>query len=320
MESGAQQHGADDCNPVLVQNQDPQWAVVTPSYRGDFERCRLLCQSMDAFVTGDWHHYVIVEKSDLLLFKTLRGPKRSLIEMESLLPFWMHHLTSLSFINNRSIWFSFRTGFMIGWQIQQLVKMEMAFRVKEAGLLYCDSDVFFVRNFDVSQLTNNGRFRFFRTDTQFMRELSPNPTYMVAAAKQLGLGKDPFPCPSYIDNMITWHSPTVRALCEHIEVSSGKNWKAALGRRYIISEYSLYGLYVDRIIGDNSALYPTNESICKTAWHGETMSTDQLNEYCSNLYPSQYAVGFQSFLGFSVEDLSLQLQRAIKRESEVVSA
>ena len=90
------------------------WGVITPSYRGDFERCRLLCQSMDTFVTGIWHHYIIVEADDLALFKSLSGPRRTILEMEALLQPSFHHLTRIPIINNRSLWFSWGTRFMLG--------------------------------------------------------------------------------------------------------------------------------------------------------------------------------------------------------------
>ena len=34
-------------------------ALVTSSYRGDLERCRLLCDSVDRFVTGHAMHYIL---------------------------------------------------------------------------------------------------------------------------------------------------------------------------------------------------------------------------------------------------------------------
>jgi hypothetical protein len=311
-------------NPSLVTTegrpeavaQDASCAIITPSYRGDFERCKILCKSIDAFVVGEWHHFIIVEKADLGIFKVLGGQNRTIIEMESLLPTWLHHLTSLSFLNNRSIWFSFRTGFMIGWHVQQLVKLEMAFRVKQQGLLYCDSDVFFVRPFNLGTLKVDGKFKFYRSYHQFNREEAPNPAYVIKAFQQLGMGTDPFPCPSYVDNMVPWHSPTVRALCEHIQQTSGKNWKVALGRNVIISEYSLYGLFVDRIMKDNSHLAPSWQSICKTEWRGGSMKAEELDEFCDNLLPGQVAVGFQSFLGIEESRLAAQLERAVDREQK----
>jgi hypothetical protein len=294
-------------------NTAASWAIITPSYRGDLNRCKLLCKSMDAFVTGPWHHYIIVEKGDLALFKPLKGPNRTIMQMEPLLPRSILHLTRVPFVNHRSLWFSWRTGFMIGWQIQQIIKLEMAFRLKETGLLYCDSDVFFVRPFNVKQLTEDDKFRLYSSVYGFIREHAPNANYIDASAKQLGIEGDPFPCPSYVDNLVAWHAPTVRALCKHIEKISKQKWHFALGKNYIISEYNLYGIFADRILENNAHLKSTMSSLCKTAWHKKDISEHGLEHFCTELYSEQVAVGFQSFLGVSEDDLSNELQKAILR-------
>lgn len=291
------------------------WAIITPSYKGDFERCRILCESIDAFVVGNWHHYIIVETVDLGLFQKLSGGNRTILEMEAIMPRSFYHLTRIPFVNSRSLWFSFKTGFMIGWHVQQLVKLQMAFELNEQGLLYCDSDVFFIRPFDVSLLVENNQFRFYSTEHGFAREDAPNPTYIEASAKQLGLGVNPFPSPSYVENLVTWHSSTVKSLCGHIEKISGRDWKVALGRKLILSEYTLYGLYVDRVLADRNQLKLSRESFCKTAWHIADIGNAALDEFCDMVAEPQVAVGFQSFLGIKESALALQLQRAIKRFS-----
>jgi Family of unknown function (DUF6492) len=296
-----------------TETANTNWAVITPSYRGDLKRCEILCRSMDAFVSGSWHHYIIVEKGDLTLFQPLASSRRTILQMEKLLPRSIYHLTRIPFINHRSLWFSWRTGFMIGWHIQQIIKLEMAFRLKETGLLYCDSDVFFVRHFDAGSLIQNSQFRFYRTDYSFLREQSPNVSYIEASAKQLGLGEEPFPCPIYIDNLVAWHAPTVRALCGHLELVSKRKWQFALGRNYIISEYSLYGMFVDRILNEKSALFGTGLQLCKTAWKNQDFTGSGLEEFCNQLEPQQVAVGFQSFLNISEADLDLELDKAIVR-------
>lgn len=288
------------------------WAIITPSYRGDLERCRILCRSMDAFVTGEWHHYIIVESTDFAIFKNLGTPRRTILLMESILPAWLHHLASPSLFRNRSLWFGFRTGFMIGWQVQQLVKLQMAFNVSDAGLLYCDSDIFFIRPFNVASLQSNGRFRFYRTDQSFSLDTAPNESYVVSAARQLGLANNPFPCPSYVDNIVAWHRDTAMALCRHIEKLSGRGWMAALGRHYIISEYSLYGLFADRLLADRSHLQDTAKTLCKTVWRGNALTGAELDSFCDSLDPGQVAVGFQSFVGVNTDELLSQLQRAIE--------
>lgn len=287
------------------------WAVITPSYRGDFERCRLLCQSIDAFVSGIWHHYIIVETVDLVLFKPLAGPSRTILEMEALLPSSFHHLARIPIINNRSVWFSWRTGFMIGWHVQQMVKLEMAFQVEEQGLLYCDSDVFFMRPFDIGSLSDSGQFRFYRTEKSFEENTITYPKYISYSARQLGISEKPFPSPTYVENLVPWHRPTVKALCNHLAETSGRDWKQALGRDIFISEYSLYGLYVERIIKDRSHLKTSHDILCKTIWSRGAVDDAKLDEFCSDLKYPIVAVGVQSFAGIAVERLERQLKKAL---------
>jgi Family of unknown function (DUF6492) len=296
-----------------VLSDNSRWAIITPSYRGDFERCRLLCRSMDVFVKGNWHHYIIVETVDLKLFQSLAGAQRTILEMETLLPSSFHHLARIPIINNRSLWFSWGTRFMAGWHVQQLIKMQMAFQLSEHGLLYCDSDVFFVRHFDVSALNENGQYRYFSTSVPIDEDTIPNPKYISVSARILGIKGNAFPSATYVDNLITWHSPTVRAMCAHISNASGRDWRVALGREIFLSEYSLYGLYVDRIFKDHSHLRLDSSTFCKTVWHRGAMDDAALDLFCSEVGGSLVALGVQSFAGIAVERLEQQLQKAIAR-------
>ena len=51
-------------------------AIVTASYAPDFERCRLLCETIDRFVTGASRHYILVEQRDVALFRQLETRDR----------------------------------------------------------------------------------------------------------------------------------------------------------------------------------------------------------------------------------------------------
>ncbi len=52
-------------------------AVMISSYAGDFDRCALLCESMDRLMRGDWRHHILVERKDAKLFRKLESPKRN---------------------------------------------------------------------------------------------------------------------------------------------------------------------------------------------------------------------------------------------------
>ena len=269
---------------------------------------------MDVFLKGTWHHYIIVETVDLSQFQSLEGPNRTILEMEALLPSSFHHLTRIPIINNRSLWFSWGTRFMAGWHVQQLIKIEMAFQLQEQGLLYCDSDVFFIRPFDISQLCKNSQYRYFVTSERYEENIIPNPKYTTVSKRLLGITENVFPSPTYVDNLVTWHSPTVRAMCEHISQISGRDWRVTLGREIFLSEYSIYGLYIDYVLKDRSHLRVEHNRICKTVWSRGAMDDAALDEFCFDKSGEFVALGVQSFAGVAVDRLEKQLQKAIHRE------
>ena len=61
-------------------------AIVTASYAPDFERCRLLCETIDRFVAGAPRHYILVEQRDVALFRQLETRDRVIISERDLLP------------------------------------------------------------------------------------------------------------------------------------------------------------------------------------------------------------------------------------------
>lgn len=299
------------------------WAIITPSYEPDHTRCQLLCKSIDTFVEGDWHHYIIVSFEDLALFSSLAGPKRSIVEKQTLLPKGMVHLPRLSKLANSiirfisfSIWFSWSTGFLVGWQVQQLIKIEMACRVKELGIMCCDSDMFFIKKFQLSKLNTHGRFRFWRSSETYSENEISNPRYIATSAKILGLKQDVFPVAVYVGPLVTWHRPTVLAMRDHISKIARTDWRVALAKYYHLSEYSLYGLFVDRVLEDASHLQTDHRPLVCTIWHRTTMNDAALSKFCDEIADFQVAVCVQSFAGISVDRTEVQFQRAVDLDSK----
>ncbi len=288
----------------------PSWAIVTPSYSGDFDLCRLLCDSMDAFVTGPWHHYIVVERVDLKLFAPLGGPKRTIMVIEDILPKWIHHLWQMPFSRRRSLWWSWRSGFMLGWHIQQLVKMQMAFVVKQEGLALCDSDMFFVKPFDVRSLWSEKGFRLYRSAHEFDEASISNPKFTISALRQLGLPANSFPTRTYVDSFVTWRASTVRAMCEHIAKVSDRDWRAALGRDVFFSEYTLYGLFAERVARD-AGHEPTSDHLCRTKWDKADSTPVESESFVADLPKPVVAVAFQSFLNLDHHHLRKLFDHAV---------
>ena len=266
---------------------------------------------MDAFVTGDWHHYIVVDRPHLQFFKHLNGPRRSVLLTDAVMPAKMRLLFHLPFLGGRSLWWSRETGLSLGWHVQQMVKIGIASVVKENGLIYCDSDVFFLKPLDTASLSQNGRFRFFRSYTRQNLEIISNPEFFNAGLELLDLPKHA-QYYSYIDNVITWRRQTVLDLCDYLAKLNGGKWYRVFRNRLQISEYILYGLFVDEVLQDENVHYSTPSSLCRTKWTKESQPEQNVAEFCAGLVGEQVAVGFQSFLGVSVDLLEKQFEIALE--------
>jgi hypothetical protein len=300
---------------MYYENQaTPNWSVITPSYIGDLQRCNLLCESMDVFLQGPWHHYVIVDRRELHLFSHLSGPRRTVLIEQDILPREIKYLGRLPFGRKLKLWWSWKTGFMGGWQIQQLLKLKMAYVVKQDAMLMCDSDTFFIKPFDVSTWAKNGVIRFYRSDWDRPEMEGEDLTkFSNAAFDVLDLKAPRYPVNGYVDNMIPWHAPTVREALDYVTKKQGKAWYLALGRITIFSEYTLYGLYVDRIAQNKTVLAPTGETICYTIWVMDDDKLQTLETTIETLPPHVVAVGVQSNLGTDPKIQAQLFRKIIQR-------
>ena len=267
---------------------------------------------MDAFLKGPWHHYIVVDKPHFTAFKSLAGPRRTILHTEDVAPGGMRLLFNMRFIGGRSLWWSRDTGLSLGWHLQQMIKIGIAEQVREEGLAYCDSDTFFLRPFDVALLTKGSQFRLFRDAARAGLETIANPSYTKASLEMLGAQNSSGTYHSYIDNFVTWHRPTVLALCAYLAERFKGKWQRALRHRVQFSEYILYGLFVDEVQKTNAHHFIDNFSLCRTQWHRQTMSPAEIEAFCADLHPHVVTVGVQSFAGVDVGLLVREFEKAVK--------
>ena len=116
-------------------------AIMTASYSADFDRCSLLCESIDRFVEGDWHHYLLVDRGDVTLFSKLAAPNRTVISEAELFPAWLRSFSDPFSGGRRRVWISPFSMPLRGWHAQQLRRLAMARHVEADMLLSIDSDV-----------------------------------------------------------------------------------------------------------------------------------------------------------------------------------
>ncbi len=78
------------------------------------------------------------------------------------------------------------------------------------------------------------------------------------------------------------------------------------------SEWLLYGLYADRVLGADSGHAGTNEALALTYWFGGDVESAPLRSGAIPLAAHQVAIGVQSFIGVPMERL-WELFRASQR-------
>ena len=287
-------------------------ALITPSHGEDFERCRLLCDSMDAFVGGKPDHFILVDDRDYAKFTELGGTRRHIINELDILPPWLRSFKTGFAKNSRKIWWSTRTWPMRGWHVQQLRRIAIAAHISHQGLLYCDSDMLFVKPFSPSQLWKGDDFRMYRkiggisSDLPDGGRLHKNWTH--GAARLNGLPQPEFPADDYINNLVSWRREHVLDMCSHIEKLSGKNWVAAIGSSRSFSECQIYGAYVDGVL-TGSGHWGADMGLCKTYWSGGSLDAKEVAEFVESMEAEQVAVGIQSFTGTDPEILRSLISR-----------
>jgi len=285
-------------------------AVVTASYVNDFDRCRLMCESVDARLKGDWMHYILVASCDVALFRQLEGTRRRIIDERDLLPSWLVSMPDPISAGRRKMWVSPYSLPLRGWHVQQLRRLALARKIEEPVMLAIDSDVVLLRDFDSADLWQGDRLTLYRRDGGVGAVMRSNHIEWLAHSDRLlGIGPYTLPANDYISTLIAWRSDTCRALLDHIEGLHGRNWVRAILRSRQFSECMIYGRFVDEVLmGAGHRASP--DGLCHVLWFDDSYPRDinGLRQFMNDMAPHQIGIGVQSFVGHDLADIRNVLQ------------
>lgn len=272
-------------------------AIVTASYAPDFERCRLLCETIDRHVKGFERHYILVESRDVALFRGLESARRIVVDERDLLPSWLKPFDDPISAGRRRVWLSWRSMPLRGWHVQQLRRIGIAAHVSEDALVFCDSDVAFLKPFDCAAFWQDGKLRLLRRDNALLApHEGDQKIWSRNAGLVLGIAEPRVSLHDYISTVIAWKRASVVAMCERIEAVKGADWAAAIASRRKFSECMIYGRFVDEVLGGEGHFVSPTE-FCRVHWNGEAMTDDQFRVFVAGMAPEQVAIGMQSFIG-----------------------
>jgi hypothetical protein len=273
-------------------------SIITPSLARDFEACRLLCDTLDAYVSGFDAHYVVVGAADLPLFAPLAGPRRHVVDEATLLPRRLMRLPVKW--KGRSYRWAPGTMPIYGWHIQQLLKFGMTLRQPNPRVIFIDSDNFFVRRFDLAAFAGSESVPLQVDPGAVKADWLNHLNWLGNAHRLLRLPEPIVPADDFIGQLIVWDVAIVREILRRIEVNTGRSWWKALIHARAFSEYMIYGAAVTNDAEFMARHHIVSEHPCLSYWNGPAMSEGELRDFATRLRPDQSALGIQSFTGTPV--------------------
>jgi hypothetical protein len=253
---------------------DRRMAIVTPSFSRDFELCRELNESVLTFAP-EATHYILVDACDLTLFRPLANSRTVVNAIEDFIPKGYFKLPY-----SKKWWLSVPALVPAkGWLVQQLAKLSAALLIDEPLIVNVDSDVRFVRPVDRSIFVKDGLTRTYRLENGVTAGM-PHVKWHRNVSRLLGVQPDELPMDDYVGNVISWKRSVVIAALEHVEKVTGLPWYVAFTRARSASEYTLYGLYVDKVLGAKTAgVWIDGRAWCHTYWGPGPLSRPEADRF-----------------------------------------
>lgn len=285
----------------------------TPSYRGDAERFLLLRDSIKHFYKGDAQHIVVVPSSDISVFKNLcinDSNIKILIQDDYVDPIFYpkpFYKCIKQFFPSQAWRFQQYAG-KPGWIIQQIVKLNIPAIVSSGVVVILDSDLFFVRPF---------------SDADFKLEDSLNTLYKVYPESETGKHKGHMQWAReflglesgstdhhYISFPTILYPELVSRLQSFIENKYNKPWQLALFESKNMSEYILYGVFLDEINNaEKSSVSTCSPPPSFIAWDKDSYHAlfEDLPKHTAN----QLLVIIQSNLNISASNYEHQIRSTL---------
>lgn len=277
-----------------------RWVMITPSYGPDFERCKILCRSIDICVPDDVQHVLIVDRRDRAVFSSLQSKRRRILVVEDMLPWWIRRIPLA-----RRWWLNLSGKPIRNWVLQQIVKIQAAATVDADAVLFLDSDVAFVRPFSPHQLERNGKVALSCvafTDPQHTR-------WLQNAAAMVGVPGDKHDI-NYVGNFVSWRRDVARALVNHLGGIRNRHWIREFASHWQVSEYMVYGTFVEQVIGmDTAGHFPAAMPLIHLSWGYDLAKVAGVEDFFGALAPNHVAIMIHSKDGIGPEQYRPHVQR-----------
>ena len=222
-------------------------AVVTQSYKNDYNECKLLCESMDRFAP-ELDHFIFVNDEDAKLFKSMEYKRHKVFKKSTILPWYFIRIPFKMLGHHFHV-----SPFTIPvreWIVQQVCKLGV-FEVignEYDAVFNIDSETVFMKPFDIGKWGRNGKYIMYRT----VNVNEPSHDEYCAAAKKLlnlDVSTECLLKYNYMNTPVCFVRENTQLLLERIKNNTKlRNWKLALCNTYRFSEYYTYGIFTDNVL------------------------------------------------------------------------
>ena len=287
-------------------------AVITPSFRGDADIFSDLHRSVLEFTAPDTVHHVFVPESDRSLFAEHEGPRCRVWTSREILPRrYLRIGQADSYVNARRPWPPVR-----GWITQQAIKIAAAAQLDADVVLIADSDIVLVRPVTAARFRTDGRRSLHRVEKGVTVDMERHVVWHRTARRLFGLPPQSLPLPDYVSSFNFWEPAAVGAMQRRISDTVGGNWLDAFTGQVHISEFILYGVFVDEVLGRSGTRLPEDTTSCHNTWQRTPLDHDGAVDFASQLGPDAVAmmISAKSRTPYEIR------QVAIRRCAEILQA
>jgi hypothetical protein len=260
-------------------------SVITKSFASDFELCVDLHRSVLDYSPDSVHHHIIVPRSDLKLFGQLAGPRTHIRCENDLLP---RSFVPVPFTN---VTVNLGRPFppVRGWIMQQVVKLAAVAASEDDVVLVADSDLEFVRPLAVETFVRDDVVRFYRKPRAIDEHLPRHVAWHRTARALLGLPPAQPQYPDYISSMLACDPSMVRRMLARVAAVTDGPWTTAIARQLHFSEWILYGVFVDDVIGAPANSFASADPLCLAYWDTTPLNRDGAVDFLHGVRPTDVA-------------------------------
>jgi Family of unknown function (DUF6492) len=280
-------------------------AVVTPTWGPDAELFDELHRSVLEHTPQDTIHHVIVSPAYKPMFTRYTGRRCRIWTHPELLPRRYIRTPGGMWVNLRRPWPPVR-----GWVMQQAAKIAMSATVGTDVVLLADSDAILVRPVTPETLISGNTIRLYRADNAVHAGMPRHILWHNIARRLLGLpGTVNPPLPDYINPINIWSPSIVRDMQTQITNTTGRHWLDAFTSQLHISEFILYGVYLDQVRHDNPPPPQVDNGFCLHYYERTPMDTRAAIAFADRLQPDTIGIMISSHSGTPREVRQLAARR-----------